>query len=113
MCLGVLKSTSTNPSRRIPPCLARNLRCITLATRMSENIRADPLPWGVGRVEKFELHQQHWPAYEARVTQYFVANGVTGVEVEGGSDTRKVAIFLTIIGPNTYRTFRDLAAPAN
>ena len=76
------------------------------------NAGVAPLLWGVGKVEEFEPHQQHWPAYEGRLTQYFVANGVTGVEVEGGSDTRKVAIFLTIIGPKTYGILRDLAAPA-
>ena len=66
------------------------------------NAGAAPLPWGVGKVEEFEPHQQHWPAYEERLTQYFVANGGTGVEMEGDSDTRKVAIFLTIIGHKTY-----------
>ena len=69
---------------------------------MAVNAGAAPLPWGVGKVEEFEPHQQHWPVYEERLTQYFVANGVTGVEVEGGSDIRKEAIFLTISGPKTY-----------
>ena len=51
---------------------------------MAVNAGAAPLPWGEGKVEEFEPHQLHWPAYEERLTQYFVANGVKGLEVEGG-----------------------------
>ena len=40
----------------------------------------------------------------------FVANGVTGIEVEGGSDMQKVAIFLT--GPKIYGIWQDLVASA-
>ena len=85
---------------------------ITLATRMAGNAGAAPLPLRAAKVKEFDPRQQHWPAYEERLTQYFVANGVTGVEVEGGSDTMKVAIFLTTIGPKTYGILRDLVAQA-
>ena len=43
---------------------------ITLTTRMAGNAGAAPLPWGAAKVKEFELHQQHWSAYEERLTQY-------------------------------------------
>ena len=68
--------------------------------------------WALGKVEEFDPGTQNWTAYEERITQYFIANNVTGAEVEGQTDKRKVAVFLTLIGSKAYGILRDLVSPA-
>ena len=64
-----------------------------------------------GRVEEFNPTKGDWTSYAEKLEQYFLANGIKGVRdgsEEGLTNTRKVAIFLTLTGPRTYSLLRDL-----
>ena len=58
-----------------------------------------------GKIEEFDLKEEEWPQYVERLGHYFVANGVDVNE-------KKRAIFLTLVGPKTYKLLRSLIHPA-
>ena len=59
-----------------------------------------------GAIEEFDLiNGIKINEYIERLEQYFIANDVT-------EDKKKSAIFLTVIGADTYTLLRNLVAPA-
>ena len=59
-----------------------------------------------GSVGEFNPDREDWISYTERLTQYFVANGISAEE----GDKRK-AILLSSCGAATYQLIRNLAAP--
>lgn len=60
----------------------------------AEPVAALPIAVAVGRLGEFDPNGEDWAAYEERVEQFFVANGV--------ADNRKVAVFFTLVGAKAY-----------
>ena len=58
----------------------------------------------LGRVEDFDGNKDDWQQYVERLEHFFVANGIDGAE-------KKRAVFLSVIGPSTYKTLRNLLYP--
>ena len=58
----------------------------------------------LGRVEDFDGNKDDWQQYVERLEHFFVANGIDGAE-------KKRAVFLSVIGPSTYKTLRNLLSP--
>ena len=58
-----------------------------------------------GHIGEFVETQEEWRQYAERIQHYFAANGVTDAE-------RKCAIFLSVIGPRTYKLLSSLVAPS-
>ena len=58
-----------------------------------------------GHIGEFVETQEEWRQYAERIQHYFAANGVTDAE-------RKRAIFLSVIGPRTYKLLSSLVAPS-
>ena len=58
----------------------------------------------LGRVEDFDGNKDDWQQYVERLEHFFVANGIDGAE-------KKRAVFLSLIGPSTYKTLRNLLSP--
>ena len=52
---------------------------------------------------EFDSNIETWESYTERLTQYFIANEI--------GDEKKIACFLTIIGPKTYALLKNLCAP--
>ena len=59
-----------------------------------------------GHIGEFVETQEVWCQYAERIQHYFAANGVTDAE-------RKRAIFLSVIGPRTYKLLSSLVARAS
>ena len=57
----------------------------------------------IGRIGEFDETKESFTCYKERLTQFFVANEV--------KNERKVAVFLSVIGPKTYGILRNLVAP--
>ena len=58
----------------------------------------------LGRVEDFDGNKDDWQQYVECLEHFFVANGIDGAE-------KKRAVFLSVIGPSTYKTLRNLLYP--
>ena len=58
----------------------------------------------LGRIDSFDLKTDNITEYIERVEQYFIANDVT-------DEKKQTAIFLTVIGNETYSLLRTLLAP--
>ena len=58
----------------------------------------------LGRIDSFDLKTDNITKYIERVEQYFIANDVT-------DEKKQTAIFLTVIGNETYSLLRNLLAP--
>ena len=57
-----------------------------------------------GRIEEFDGAKEEWSQYEERLGHFFTANGVESAE-------KKHSIFLSVVGPATYKLIRSLVAP--
>ena len=57
----------------------------------------------IGHVEPFQPGTDDWEQYEERLQQYFQANGL--------EEDKKRAVFLTVIGAQTYSLLSSLVAP--
>ena len=57
----------------------------------------------LGSIEQFNPKQDDWLEYVERLEQYFLANDI--------SEKKQTAVFLTIIGPETYSLLRNLITP--
>ena len=57
-----------------------------------------------GNIGEFDETQEEWKQYAERLDHFFAANGVT-------DETRKRAIFLSVVGPKTYKLLSSLIAP--
>ncbi|MDA8001874.1 MAG: hypothetical protein MPL62_11380 [Alphaproteobacteria bacterium] len=58
----------------------------------------------LGRIEEFDGDKEEWSQYQERLEYFFQAN-----EIEDGD--KKRAVFLSLIGSNTYKRLRNLIAP--
>ena len=59
----------------------------------------------VGQMEPFNCEQgEGWSTYIERLEQYFAANDIT-------TGAKKVAVLLTVEGPEAYGLIRDLSTP--
>ena len=59
-----------------------------------------------GTIDAFDLNgKDNISEYIERVDEYFIANDID-------ADRKKVAIFLTVIGPATYKLLKNLLPPA-
>ena len=59
----------------------------------------------VGQMEPFNCEQgEGWSTYVERLEQYFAANDIT-------TGAKKVAVLLTVVGPEAYGLIRDLLTP--
>ena len=58
----------------------------------------------LGKVEEFDSSKEDWQQYTERLNHFFVANGIADAE-------KKRAVFLSVIGPATYKILRNLTAP--
>ena len=59
----------------------------------------------IGMVAAFQIRVDDWEQYTERLEQFFVANAIA-------DDSKKLATFLTVIGPRTYALLSNLLAPA-
>ena len=57
-----------------------------------------------GSIETFDVNDGEFDEYVERLQQYFVANDITG-------DNKKVAVFVTVMGKDTYTILRNLLSP--
>ena len=57
-----------------------------------------------GKVEEFDSDKDDWLTYVERVNHFLKANSITGNE-------QKQAVFLSVIGPSTYKLLKSLLAP--
>ena len=57
-----------------------------------------------GKVEEFDGNREDWTQYVERLRHFFDANGITEAD-------KKRAIFLSVVGPVTYRLLKSLVAP--
>ena len=57
-----------------------------------------------GRIQDFDSAKENWVEYEERLNFFFAANNATNAD-------KKRAIFLTVVGPSTYKLLRGLVAP--
>ena len=56
-----------------------------------------------GTIDQFDIHDDEFGEYLERVEQYYVANDIV--------DDKKVAVFITVVGKETYGVLRSLLAP--
>ena len=56
-----------------------------------------------GKIDQFDIHDDEFGEYLERVEQYFVAHDIV-------DDNKKVAVFITVIGKETYGVLRSLLA---
>ena len=57
----------------------------------------------IGKLQEFKPETERFSTYVERLKLYFDANGV--------SEDKKVAVFLTVIGPKNYALLSDFYAP--
>ena len=57
------------------------------------------------KIEEYDSKREEWPQYVERLGHYFKANKITAEDM-------KTAVFLTLIGPKTYKLLRSLVHPA-
>ncbi len=58
----------------------------------------------IGKINEFREGTEDWTHYVERLEHYFVANDVTTL-------TKKQAVLLTVIGPDSYKLLRSLVSP--
>ena len=58
-----------------------------------------------GSIESFDGNNEEWPQYVERLEHFFEANSITDAD-------KKRAVFLSVVGPVTYKLLRNLLAPA-
>ena len=59
-----------------------------------------------GNIGEFDAAREDWVSYTERLSQYFIANGITEDAAE-----KKRAILLSVCGAATYQLIRNLSAP--
>ena len=57
-----------------------------------------------GSIEEFDGNKEEWPQYVERLGHYFEANSIEDAD-------KKRAVFLSVVGPATYKILRNLFAP--
>ena len=59
-----------------------------------------------GNIGEFDADREDWVSYTERLSQYFIANGISE------DAARKQAILLSVCGASMYQLMRNLSAPA-
>ena len=57
-----------------------------------------------GKIEEFSSNNEDWPNYVERLNHFFKANSIT-------TNEQKQSVFLSVIGPSTYKLLRSLVSP--
>ena len=57
-----------------------------------------------GRIDEFDSKKEDWPQYTERLNHFLAANSIT-------DEAKKRSIFLTVIGPATFKLLRSLLHP--
>ena len=60
-----------------------------------------------GNIGEFDADREDWVSYTERLSQYFIANGISE------DAARKRAIFLSVCGASMYQLMRNLFAQQN
>ena len=58
----------------------------------------------LGKIEEFDGGREEWPQYVERMGHFFTANAITDAD-------KKRAVFLSVVGPATYKLLRSLVSP--
>jgi hypothetical protein len=70
-------------------------------------------------VGEFDPSTELFTAYLERLEQYFIANSIGQCSPDAtpalltAADKKKVAVFISVMGRNSYATLRDLCSPAS
>ena len=59
----------------------------------------------IGRADEFDGEREEWTQYIERLKFFFQANGITDAD-------KKRAVFLSVVGPASYKLLRNLISPA-
>ena len=57
-----------------------------------------------GKIEEFSSNKEDWSNYVERLNHFFKANAIT-------TNEQKQSVFLSVIGPTTYKLLRSLVSP--
>ena len=57
-----------------------------------------------GNIGEFRAEEEQFSSYTERIEAYFIANDIK-------EEAKKKSIFITSIGPKTYKLLRDLVLP--
>ena len=60
----------------------------------------------VGNIGEFVPDKEEWSQYETRLRYFFVANNIK-------EEAAQKAVFLTVVGPATFKTLTSLVSPAS
>eukprot|EP00118_Oscarella_pearsei_P019663 m.210274 g.210274 ORF g.210274 m.210274 type:complete len:293 (+) comp39743_c0_seq9:980-1858(+) len=63
----------------------------------------------IGTMEPFDAKSDEWTAYVERLDEFFLANGLDGPDPRAAR--RRVAVFSSFIGSETYRLLKRLVEP--
>ena len=58
----------------------------------------------IGSIEEYREGKEEWSQYAEHLNHFLSANGI--------ADDKKKDVFLTAIGPQTYKLLKSLVAPA-
>ena len=58
----------------------------------------------LGKAEEFDSVKEEWSQYTERLDHFFEANSIT-------MSDKKRAVFLSVVGPATYKILRNLISP--
>ena len=59
----------------------------------------------LGSISEFDSEKEEWQQYAKRLDHFFTANEITDAN-------KKKAVFLSVLGPSTYKLLTNLIAPA-
>ena len=59
----------------------------------------------LGKIEEFDGKKEEWVQYVERLSHFYIANGIE-------TEEKKRAVFLSLIGPSSYKILRNLVSPA-
>ena len=71
---------------------------------MGRELRAE-MAVTLGRIEEFDGDKEEWSQYQEWLEYFFQANGIKNAD-------KKHAVFLSLIGANTYKWLQNLTVPA-
>ena len=72
-----------------------------------EAVRASRKMACVGKAPEFDAGVESFGTYARRLEQYFIANGIVGAD----QDSKRRAVFLSVVGAKTFGLLEDLVAP--
>ena len=60
----------------------------------------------VGNIGEFDPDKEEWSQYATRLRYFFVANNIK-------EEAAQKAVFLTVVGPATFKTLTSLVSPSS